>query len=82
MLTGTYKDGQKHGMFTEYNSDGTVASVKHFCNGKDVTKTFERVKRVAAENVSPEKGKTLPKRSPLNKKIALLKDIVKGGNTH
>ncbi len=75
-----YQNDVKHGNEILYNSDKTIASKKIFRNGTDVTDKIERLKRLAKENVSNEKGIIKPKRSKLNKTIAVLKDMLKGNS--
>jgi hypothetical protein len=59
-----YKDGKMHGVYQEFNSDGTVKVDRYYENGVDVTEKRETLKRIADKKIKREEkleGKKLPK---------------------
>ena len=83
-----YKDGKKHGFEKLYNSDGTVAEMKYWQNGKDCTEHYNKLKnklkRIATKRIDKEKAieaetgvKTrLPKMSKGAKVVAMVKESI------
>ncbi|MBR1756648.1 MAG: hypothetical protein IJ738_03675 [Alphaproteobacteria bacterium] len=79
-----YKDGKKHGFEKLYNSDGTVAEMKYWQEGKDCTAKYNKLKKIASKRIDKEKAieaktgvKTrLPKMSKGSKIIAMAKETL------
>ncbi len=77
--SGTYKNGELQGFYTEYYSDGNISSQRYFKKGEDCTKWYESLKKEAAKNVDPTGKTTKRKRNSWDKlKIALQLDKLKG----
>lgn len=79
-----YKDGKKHGFEKLYNSDGTVAEMKYWQEGKDCTAKYNKLKKIASKRIDKEKAieaetgvKTrLPKMSKGAKIAAMVKESI------
>ena len=76
------KDGKKHGFEKLYNSDGIVAEMKYWQEGKDCTAKYNKLKKIASKRIDKERAieaetgvKTrLPKMGKGAKVVAMVKE--------